>query len=224
MSVGKTRRKPGRSKASREREQLIRQGIVKPDECGAKLRNGNRCRQKACVGLERCVLHCRKTKAQRDQAKAETLVARRAERTLKSLGEIEPVTDPIGALEDLAGVASAFVEVMRCEVMKREDVGYSSEQGLEQIRAEIQVFMTSMGRAESILANIVRLDLETRRVRVTELQIRMAVDAFIATISNADYSIPLQVQARMRQEMADRMRGAEQPSIPATTTKARRSA
>lgn len=226
MSVGgKTRRKPGRSKASREREQLIKQGVVKPDECGAKLRNGSRCKRKHCVGIERCVLHCRKTKEQREAAKAEHIVQKRAERTLQMMGEIAPVTDPIGALEDVAGMGVAFLDIMRCEVMKREDVGYSSDQGLEQIRAEIQVFLQAMGRVESILSNIVRLDLETRRVRVTEVQIQMTIAAFIATISNGDYDIPLAIQARMRQEMADRMRGADQPAIPAkTTTRGRRSA
>lgn len=91
-----------------------------------------------------------------------------AERMFHSLGKTEPITDPILALEELAGQAKALVDSLQAVVTKLRTIRYRDERGAEQLRGELTVYLAAIAQAESILGRIVVLDLDERRVRVVE--------------------------------------------------------
>ena len=63
------------------------------------------------------------------------LVEQRARAVLGELGEdVEPVTDPLSALENIAGQAVTLVDALKGVVAQLGSIRYESAQGLEQLR------------------------------------------------------------------------------------------
>lgn len=112
--------------------------------------------------------------------------------------DVDPVLDPFAALEDLAGQAVTLVEVLRSKVSHLQDVGYSSKMGLEQVKAELQVYLSALTRAESILGRIVSLDLDARRVRIEEAKAAVIVSAMSKVLAHRDLALSADQQARGR--------------------------
>lgn len=137
--------------------------------CGAKTRSGRPCQQKAMAGGRRCFIHG--GRAPQTLAKAQQRLAeQRARRLLADLGEVQPLGDPITALEDLGAQAVALTNLLRPIVANLEDVRARGGLGSETIRGELQGYLASMARAESILGRILSLGLDERRVRVQEAE------------------------------------------------------
>lgn len=171
--------------------------------CGARTRSGGQCRQPAMVGQARCRMHGGLS-PQALRAAAERQARAAALRTLRDLGEVEPVTDPVGALEHLAGQAVALVEVLRGLVSKLEEVRYSGGPGSggEQLRGELTAYLSALGRAESILGRIVALDLDARRVRLQEAQAALVVAAFARVLRHRELALAPELQRRARSLLA----------------------
>jgi len=112
---------------------------------------------------------------------------RQARSALADLGAVEPVTDPLGALERLAGEAVALVEVLRQMVSELETVRYRAGAGSggEQIRGELTAYIAILGRAESILGRIISLDFDGRRLRLDEARAQLISRALQAAIRRA---------------------------------------
>lgn len=161
--------------------------------CGAKTRNGAPCQHFVAPGFTRCRLHG----GALPQAKlgaARRLADQHARKLLADLGHVEPITDPIAALEDLAGQAKTLVDLLRIAVSDLEEIRYKGGlgQGTENVRGELQSYLAAMQRAESILGRIVSLNLDERRVRVQEVQAEIVLQA----IGRAMDSVELPEDAR----------------------------
>jgi hypothetical protein len=136
---------------------------------------------------------------------AERLAAAEARRTLEDLGgQVEPIGDPFAALEQLAGEAVALVAVLRGQVAALQAVRYQGGpgSGTEQLRGELQAYMTALGRAESILGRIAALDLDARRVRLQEAQVALVVSAFAKVLRHGALGLDVEAQRRARGMLA----------------------
>jgi len=140
-------------------------------------------------------------------AKAEERLAEaRARKTLASLGEpISPVVDPVSELERLAGEAVAFKDVLLAMVGGLQEIRYKSGQQFEQVRGEVQVFLSAIARCESVLSKIVSLNLDARRVQLDEARVLLVVAALDATLSHRDLALDPERQRRGRELLARRL-------------------
>lgn len=120
----------------------------------------------------------------------------------------EPVLDPFAALDDIASDAMALVEVMRRKVSRLDDVGYSSSMGLEQVKAELQVYLSALTRAESVLSKIVSLGLDTRRVRLEEAKAALVVGAVEKVLSHKEVALSPAQQRTARSLLVKELRPA----------------
>jgi hypothetical protein len=138
-----------------------------------------------------------------------------AKRLFERVGKTEPITDPILALEELAGQTMALVESLRGVVTTLKTIRYRDAQGKEQLRAELSVYLAALQQAESILGRIVVLDLDERRVRVVERRRKMqrgvadsAITHVLSLVSDlgldaADLKVRLALEAFLRKVGAD---------------------
>jgi len=163
--------------------------------CGARTRSGGTCKQRPIDGGNRCHWHGGAL-PQVKAAAARRLADQRARKLLADLDHTEPVTDPIAALEDLAGQAVALVRLLRSAVADLEEIRYRGGlgDGTENLRGELQAYLAAMARAESILHKIVSLDLDTRRVRLDEAR----ADVVLRAIGRALDRLGLDEQQRKR--------------------------
>lgn len=135
-------------------------------------------------------------------AAARRRTERQARAALASLGEAEPVTDPIGELERLAGEVLRLVAVLRDMVGQLDEIRYRGGLGAEQVRGEVQVYLQTIARAESILGRIVALDLDARRVRLQEAQAALVVTAFAKVLRHRELALAPELQRRARSLLA----------------------
>ena len=167
------------------------------DRCGAKTTAGTPCKRTPAPGLTRCYIHGGKS-PQALAKGAERLALARAERTLESLGQTEPVSEPIRALEDLAGQAVALVDVLRGAVSHLEQIRYQDAHAGEQIRGELTAYLSALARAESILAKIIGLGLDERRLRIEEARVLIVVNALAKVLAHRDLDLDSAKQRRAR--------------------------
>jgi len=177
--------------------------------CGARTRSGGTCRRHPGPGLTRCKFHGGASPLALAKAE-ERLAEARARKTLASLGEpVEPVTDAVFQLERLAGECVALSAILRSAVGDLESIRYTSAQGFEQVRGELTAYISLLGRTESVLAKIVSLNLDARRVQLDEARVVLVVSALEATLSHRDLALDPDRQRRARELLARRL-GAPQ--------------
>ena len=166
--------------------------------CGARTRSGEPCRKHVIHGGNRCATHGGSSPQAKAKAAAR-LAEQRARRYLADLGgDVEPVTDPIGELERLAGQAVALTDLLRGVVSELEELRYrSSGVGGEQVRGELQAYVASMARSESILGRIIALDLDARRVRVQEAEATAYISAVGRVMNRLGLDVAQQRMARV---------------------------
>jgi len=119
-------------------------------------------------------------------AKAQERIAEQQAR--KALGKLEdilgpaqPVTNPLVALSLIAGEALRWKEVIAERVARLQEIRYTDAKGSEQMRAEIAVFERALDRCSTVLANIVRLNIDERLATITDQQ-GHAIAAVINTV------------------------------------------
>jgi P27 family predicted phage terminase small subunit len=114
-----------------------------------------------------------------------------------------PVTDPLSALQRLAGRAAAWEDIIGEKVNEMRSIRYSTEGG-EQLRAEIAVMERAMDRLGKLLVDIAKLNIEDRLAGVRESTARMLEEALAAALqkSGADLS----GQDAAREEFKRRLR------------------
>lgn len=187
------------------------------ERCVATNRQGNRCGQPAIDGGTVCRYHGGSTGHVRRKA-AQRVIERRARKVLADLAEVEPVSDPMAALEDVAGQAVALVDVLRGLVGNLQEIRYRGGvgTGVEQVRGELQVYLQALARAESVLGRILSLDLDSRRVRLQEAQVGRIVEAVEAALSSPELALDPPRQLVARQLIAQAL-GAPIPAVIAVT-------
>src|SRR5580692_7153568 len=127
-------------------------------KCGGTNRQGEPCGNPAGKGTDHlgsgnCSNHAGSTPTGRLAALNE-----RAERLLYQR-DAAPVTDPLSALQRLAGRAAAWEDIIGEKVNELHSLRYSTEGG-EQLRAEIAVMERAMDRLGKLLVDIAKLNIE----------------------------------------------------------------
>ncbi len=187
------------------------------ERCTANNKRGTRCERPAIPGAVVCRYHGGGAPQVKRKA-AERLLERQVRATLADIGEdVEPLEDPYAALMDVATQAKAFADVMKAKVAELTKVGYSSAQGLEQTKAEVQVYLSALTRAESVLKSIIGLDLEGRRVRLEEAKASLVASALARVVSDNRLGLDPERQRLARSLLAKEL-GAPAPAIEVVTT------
>jgi hypothetical protein len=141
---------------------------------------GERCRKRRRPGLTVCFYHGGKA-PRADVVVRETL----AIRGMEALRDpVRPVVDPLTDLLEVAARSRRLMEVMEDQVSALKAMRYGGQSG-EQTRAELAAYERSLDRCARILADIVKLDLEARLVRVSEVQAAHVITAFHAALEAA---------------------------------------
>jgi len=188
------------------------QGWERPDygwSAKAK-RTGGLCTKRALLGTNppRCRIHCGRKAA---EVKAEYEVARRADRIYHDYPGIRHGPND-NALDDLLAIkndALRWHDVCRQLVGELTEVRYKSRSAEEQLRAEIAVFERSLDHAARICADLVRLGIEQRIVRVNttiaERDTEILITAITGTLRDLGHNTD---QAAVAEAAARNMRTA----------------
>lgn len=124
----------------------------------------------------------------------------------KTLGRLTstPVTDPLTALQHLAGKAHAWMDLLEGHVAELERLRYSAAEGGEHIRGEVVLFERAMDQCRKVLVDVARLDIDERLMRITEGQMLLAlqlVDAILRR-SGLDPESPVVREAKAAEILA----------------------
>lgn len=180
-----------------------------PPRCGAKLRQRpGFCRKQAGWGTThlyegRCRLHGGNTRTQVVAAERQ-IVQGRARQLLGELGHAEPVTDPAGELQRLAGEVLAMKDAAAVLVGRLESPRYIGANGTEQLRAEVAVYERAVDRAARLLGEMVRMGFEERQVRLAEAQGTLVAAVLDGAMDDA--GLDGQTRERLRAALAARLR------------------
>lgn len=193
--------------------------MSRPDRplCGAKTRAGGTCRRAPMAGQQRCDMHGGKS-PQALAAAQRRLLEQRAKATIASLGgEVPPLGDPLSQLEALGAELVATKDWMRNRVAELRSPGYSSAQGLEQVKAEWQLYVSLATRVEATLSKIIALDIAGRRLALDEAKARLVASALAKVLSSPRLQLDPERQ-RIAKQMLARELGAPAGAIEARTT------
>lgn len=110
-----------------------------------------------------------------------------------------PVTDPLQALSMLASEVMAWREGLRRMVIDLgDDLTKVDAMQVERVRGLVELYERSIDRADKVLTNIAKLNLDERLVKITELQVTKVVEALDRTFDELNLSESQRVQARER--------------------------
>jgi hypothetical protein len=154
--------------------------------------NRGHCHGAAVTGSDRCRMHLGE---QAQPVIAEARLQEQAERLLYQR-DAAPVTDPLAALQKLAGRFAAAEEVIGEKVNELKSWRYTGETSGEQLRAEVALlerFMLNLGR---FLVDIAKLDIEGRLATVREATAVMLEQALQAALSASGCDLDGQERAR----------------------------
>lgn len=142
---------------------------------------GGRCRKRRRPGLTVCYYHGGKA-PRADVVVRETL----AIRGMDALRDpARPVTDPLGDLLTVAARAHRLMEVLESQASALKAMRYQGEGG-EQTRAELMAYERSLDRCARILADIVKLGIDERLARVSEVLAGHVVRSHQETLRGAE--------------------------------------
>ncbi len=142
--------------------------------CGARTRAGSQCGRPAGwgtahVGFGRCKLHGGMSPSHLASASSQKVRAE-AVALLDRLGEPAPLGNPVLELLALGAKGKAWLEVCEERVSELTDFVATDNFGAEQARAVVRLFTEAMAAQHRLLADLTRLGLEERVVRLTEQQ------------------------------------------------------
>jgi hypothetical protein len=157
--------------------------------CTARNRSGGQCGRAPTKGATVCSMHG--GWAPQVIAAARTRVAEaQAVRQLQAQG-YEPSVNPVEELLSLAAEVTALKDVLRARVANLSDPEWvtSSKLAVEDVRAVVSAYERALDRCERTLTNMLRLDLEARRVHLAERDAELiyrATEAGLEAIGASD--------------------------------------
>ena len=171
-------------------------GYESVPKCGGTNRQGEPCGNSAGKGTDHygsgnCKSHCGSTATGRAAALNE-----RAERLLYK-HDAAPVTNPLEALQALAGRALALEQVIGEKVNELRSLRYETEGGGEQIRGELQVLERAMDRCGRMLTDIAKLGIEDKLAGIRQRTLDMLERALDAALEAS--GAPLDGKAKARE-------------------------
>lgn len=118
------------------------------------------------------------------------IVEAEAVRQLRAEG-YEPSVDPVEELLTLGAEVTALKDVLRARVAELSDAEWvtRSKLAVEDVRAIVSAYERALDRCERTLTNMLRLNLEARRVHLAEHDAEMiwrAMEAGLAAIGASD--------------------------------------
>jgi hypothetical protein len=147
-------------------------------ECTCPRKNNRGpCHGAAVTGSDKCRMHLGE---EAQPAIAEAKLQEQAARLLYQR-DAPPVTDPLSALQRLAGRAAAWEDIIGEKVNELRSLRYSTEGG-EQLRSEIVVMERAMDRVGKLLVDIAKLNIEGRLATVREATAQMLEQALQAAL------------------------------------------
>jgi hypothetical protein len=164
-------------------------------QCSAlkKTRNAEgereQCTNPPVTGATVCRMHggaARQVKAKGAERIAEEKAQRALGQLTAVLGTAEPVANPLQALAEIAGEALRWKQVIAERVSEMQQIRYTDAKGSEQLRAEIAVFERAMDRCSTILASIVRLNIDERLAAITDRQGHLIAGVIVSVLEQLD--------------------------------------
>lgn len=168
-----------------------------PTKCKAhsKRHAGDQCGNRPMAGQDVCGSHGGRTPVAKRAAEVRVV----EQQVRKQIGRLQsqPVTNPLLALQELAGKAQAWMDVCEDHVAKLEKLRYGTEGG-EQIRGEVQLFERAIDQCRKVLVDIARLNIDERLARIDEQQSQAMVALLFGVIQKvlADGRLGLSVEQR----------------------------
>ena len=108
-----------------------------------------------------------------------------------------PVTDPLTALQKLAGQAVAWMDIIGDLVNGlRNSLRYEDAKGAEQLRSEVALMERGMDRTGKLLVDIAKLNIEGRLAGVRQQTADMLERALDAALEKAEVGLDKQAEAR----------------------------
>lgn len=129
---------------------------------------------------------------QRAAAKAQT---RREIAKAVDILDAPPITDPLRALQELAGQVVEWKDALAARVDLNQ-LRYESNIMTEQTRGEVQLLERAMDRCNTVLATIAKLNIDERLARIDEATAVMLVRALEAGLASAGIAGPAALRAR----------------------------
>ena len=114
---------------------------------------------------------------------------------------IAPMTDPLTALQQLAGEALRLKQYFGDRLEALEALRYEGHAG-EQLRSEVALFERALDRAQKFALDLAKLDIDERLARVSEAQGEMLAQAVMAALVTCG----LEDRLDLRHEIAQQLR------------------
>ena len=153
-----------------------------PRKCtGTSKRSGKPCINWPIKGHRVCHMHGGKA-PQVQAAAARTLLAGELREALERHGRNEPITDPLRALQELAGRVRAWFDFLEERI---GSLRHSSQWDTEQIRGEVQLYVQAQDPFAKILVDMGKLKIDERLVAIHEATAAMVLDAMKAGFASA---------------------------------------
>lgn len=173
---------------------------------GTSTRTGGRCDAWPIKGGTVCVAHGGRAPQVKRKAAERVLIQRAEEALTKVDGRRKqklsdyastPVTDPLAALQRVAGDMEQVTAFLKDQVdkLQLEITGYD-DKGQEQLRATLAGYMTMLNQSAGVLAAIAKLNIEERMAKVTEAQVMIMMRALEATLATLGITGAPAVNAR----------------------------
>lgn len=140
---------------------------LEPRRCTAHTSAGNPCRKAPILGGTVCGTHGGRAPHVRAAANARVL-------ELRLRGEVqaagwEPVTDPVGFFQDVAGEVRAFLDLCRSELTHLSKLDYRDGRGTEDVKAAVAVYERALDRAVNTADHMVARGIEAKVASRTHL-------------------------------------------------------
>lgn len=137
------------------------------------------------------------------QISAALILEERAARSmLERLGQPVPLGNPVLELLAIAAEARSWLEVLRERVTELEDFTTDDIIGVEREKALVGLYERALDRTGNMLAGLVKLNLEARRVNLEEAQIEM----MFRVMSSGLTAVPKQYRDAARQKLVEALR------------------
>ncbi len=181
------------------------------NHCGAKRRDGRLCEQPAGfgtqhVGIGRCKFHGGSTPTQVQHA-AVVAEERSARTILERLGEPEPLGHPVEELLAVVAEQKAWQRILRERLAEHietvNDLETTDKLNTEKERALVVLYERALDRTGNALANMVKLDLQSRMVQIKETEARDVIEAMVRAIHRAGLG---DHELEIRKSLADELR------------------
>lgn len=127
---------------------------------GTVIKTGKRCTLPPIIGGTVC--HKHGGSAPQVRAAARRRVSEAEALKVLAAMDVPPMTDPLTALERLAGLAVALVDVALGQLAKLDSMVGPDHQGDERAKVHVQLLGQFMDRAQKFAADLARLNLDER--------------------------------------------------------------